>query len=344
MRTIQQLVRPNVLSGGDVDSVRKSGADNGIRVRLDANECPYNSPYNRYPDACQETLRSVLAPVKGVDACQICVANGRDEVIDLLYRCFCRPGVDNVVAVHPTYGMYKGGGGGGDVDYRPVLLDGDFQINADRILSCCDGNTKMIWLCSPNEWVGNLLKQDEIETLLGCFDGIVVVDETYIDYAKSRSFRGDIGRYERLVVIDTMSAAWGAAAINVAMAYSNREIISVLNKVKLRHNVSTIAQNYAIELARDPFEIVKRASLVCLERQRLMNAVAMLPFCDKVFESDANFFLARMTDAELVYKYLVGSGIAVCNCSGVALCDNCLRITVGTKNENNELLAALRQY
>lgn len=344
MRTIQQLVRPNILSVEDVDSVRKSGADKGIRVRLDANECPYNSPYNRYPDACQETLRSVLAPVKSVDAEQMCVANGRDEVIDLLYRCFCRPGVDNVVAVHPTYGMYKVCAEINDVEYRPVLLDVDFQMNAGQILGRCDRNTKIVWLCSPNEYAGNLLERNEIESLLGSFDGIVVVDETYIGYAKSRPFRNDIGRYDRLVVIDTMSAAWGAASISLAMVYSGTEIISVLNRVKLRHNVSTLVQNYAMELARDPFEITKRASVVRLERQRLMSAVAMLPFCEKVFASDANFFLARMTDAEQVYKYLVGSGIAVCNCIGVALCDNCLRITVGTKNENNELLAALRQY
>ena len=344
MRTLQQLVRQNIQVYECHDFVRPQRILGDIRVFLDANECPYNSPYNRYPDADQKMLKEALAVAKGVTPQQICVSNGRDEIIDLLFRCFCQSGIDNVVVTNPTYGMYCACAQINAVECRSVMLDDKFNVTAERLLDCCDEHTKIIWLCSPNELTGIMISQEEVELLLDCFDGIVVVDETYVDYSKVHPFRSKIGDYNRLVSIDTLSVAWGCAAANLAMAYSNEEIITVLNKVKFRHNVSTFAQKYAIDVLSDPFEISKQVSVVRLERQRLMDAVAILPCCVKVFDSDANFFLAQMTDADKVYSYLVKKGVLVTNCNGVALCENCLRITVGTKNENNELLAALRQY
>ena len=344
MRTLQQLVRQNILKYEGIDFIRTSSAISAPRIRLDANENPYNSPYNRYPDECQQSLREVLALTKGVGVQQICVTNGRDESIELLFRCFCQPGIDNVVVTSPTYGMYRACAEINDIECRSVVLDDRFQVSAERLLDNCDEHTKMILLCSPNEITGNLIKREEVELLLDCFDGIVVVDETYVGYSKVRPFRNDIDHYGHLVTIDTLSVAMGCAAANIAMAYSNEEIVSVLNKVKFPHNVSEIAQNYVINVLRDPFEISKWVSIVRIERQRMMNAVSILPYCVKVYDSDANFFLARMVDAGDVYDYLLSNGIVVKNCTAVALCDNCLRITVGTRNENNELLAALRQY
>ena len=310
---------------------------------LDANENPYNGPYNRYPDPLQRELKQMLSKVKGVPAENIFLGNGSDEAIDLPYRVFCEPGKDNVVSITPTYGMYQVCADINDIEYRKVLLDDNFQLHADQLLAACDEHTKIIWICSPNNPTGNSLDRDEILKVIEGFEGIVIVDEAYIDFAQQQSLRQELPAHPNLIILQTMSKAWGSAAIRLGMAFASKEIISIYNKVKYPYNVNQLTQQQAMEMLKDPFEVDKWVKILLLERSRLMQAFTDLPTCEQVYKTDANFFLARMTDANAIYNYLVDRGIIVRNRSRIQLCNNCLRITIGTRSENNELLAALRQ-
>lgn len=311
---------------------------------LDANENPYNGPYNRYPDPLQLEVKTAVSKVKGVPVECIFLGNGSDEAIDLPYRCFCRPGVDNVVAIEPTYGMYKVCADINDVEYRPVLLDEQFQISADRLLAACDEHTKLIWLCSPNNPTGNNLLREEMVKVINGFEGIVIVDEAYSDFSSQQTLRSELGKYPNLIVLNTMSKAWGCAAIRMGMAFASKEIIDLFNKVKYPYNVNLLTQRQALEALKDPFEVDKWVRMLNLERDRMIEAFAMLPICQKVYPTEANFFLAKMDDAQKTYDYLVDLGIIVRNRSRIQLCKDCLRITIGTKSENSELIAALRQF
>lgn len=311
---------------------------------LDANENPYNGPYNRYPDPLQLEVKTAVSKVKEVPVECIFLGNGSDEAIDLPYRCFCRPGVDNVVAIEPTYGMYKVCADINDVEYRPVLLDEQFQISADRLLAACDEHTKLIWLCSPNNPTGNNLLREEMVKVINGFEGIVIVDEAYSDFSSQQTLRSELGKYPNLIVLNTMSKAWGCAAIRMGMAFASKEIIDLFNKVKYPYNVNLLTQRQALEALKDPFEVDKWVRMLNLERGRMIEAFAMLPICQKVYPTEANFFLAKMDDAQKTYDYLVDLGIIVRNRSRIQLCKDCLRITIGTKSENSELIAALRQF
>jgi histidinol-phosphate aminotransferase len=231
-----------------------------------------------------------------------------------------------------------------DVDYRPVLLDEHYQITAEKLLDACDENTKVIWICSPNNPTGNNLLREEIQTVIELFDGIVVVDEAYSDFSNQLPFRLELRKYPNLVVLNTMSKAWGCAAIRLGMAFASKEIIDLFNKVKYPYNVNSLTQQQALESLKDAFDVEKWVGTLLGERTRMMQAFNELPICEVVYPSDANFFLAKMTDAQAIYDYLVADGIIVRNRTNVQLCKNCLRITIGTKNENNELLASLRKY
>lgn len=344
MKKLEELLRDNILKLSPYSCARNEYSGHEATVLLDANENPYNNPYNRYPDPLQTELKNVLVKVKMVQPEQICLGNGSDEIIDLLFRCFCRPGIDNVVAIEPTYGMYKVCADINDVEYRPVLLDDEFQIKAEALLDACDDNTKLIWICSPNNPTGNLIDDNEIEQVADNFDGIVVVDEAYSDFARTVPFRLKLARYQNMVVLNTMSKAWGCAGIRLGMAFARKEIIDVFNKVKYPYNVNTLTQKYALDMLKDPYKVEKWVNNIVVERGRMINAFQILSMCQKVYSTDANFFLAKMDDAQAVYDYLVGKGIIVRNRTNVRLCSNCLRVTIGTRNENNELLAALRQY
>ena len=343
MKTLQELTRPNIWSLAPYSSARNEYAGREAHVFLDANENPYNNPYNRYPDPLQLELKAAISKVKGVPIENIFLGNGSDEAIDLPYRCFCRPGVDNVVAIEPTYGMYQVCADINDVEYRPVLLDDDFQTTADRLLSACDDNTKLIWICSPNNPTGNHLVRDEIIKVIEGFDGIVIVDEAYSDFSTQQSLRSELPKYPNLIVLNTMSKAWGCAAIRLGMAFASKDIIDLFNKVKYPYNINLLTQRQALEALKDPFEVDKWVRMLKQERDRMMEAFRLLPICRKVYPTDANFFLAKMDDAQKTYDYLVDRGIIVRNRTRIQLCHNCLRITVGTKSENNELVAALRQ-
>ena len=344
MKPLQELTRPNIWSLAPYSSARNEYAGREARVFLDANENPYNAPYNRYPDPLQLELKAALSKVKGVPAENIFLGNGSDEPIDLVYRCFCEPGVDNVVAIEPTYGMYKVCADINNTAYRPVLLDEQYQITADRLLAATDQHTKLIWLCSPNNPTGNSLHREEILKVIDSFEGLVIVDEAYSDFSSQKPLRTEFAKYPNLIVLNTMSKAWGCAAIRLGMAFASEEIISIFNKVKYPYNINQLTQEQALEALKDPFEVDKWVKILLEERSRMIDAFKLLPICEKVFPTDANFFLAQMTDAVKIYNYLVDKGIIVRNRHRVQLCQNCLRVTIGTKTENGELIAALRQY
>lgn len=344
MRPLKELTRTNIWQLKPYSCARNEFSGHTARVFLDANESPYNKPFNRYPDPLQAEVKARLAEIKGVKEEQIFLGNGSDEAIDLMYRCFTRPGKDNVVAIEPTYGMYEVCAGINDIEYRRVLLDENFQIKANDLLAACDENTKVIWICSPNNPTGNNLDRDEIVKTINGFDGLVVVDEAYSDFSSARPFRLDLDLYPNLVVLNTFSKAWGCAAIRLGMAYAQKDIINILNKVKYPYNINMLTQKEALEMMKDPYDVNKRAKMLLLERGRMIEAFKLLSVCKHIYPTDANFILVQMTDAQAIYDYLVKNGIIVRNRTNVALCGNCLRITIGTKNENNELLAALRQY
>ena len=343
MFSLEQLVRPNIWKLAPYSSARDEYSGHEAHVFLDANENPYNAPYNRYPDPLQRELKSVLKKVKGVPEDMIFLGNGSDEAIDLAYRVFCNPGVDNVVAIAPSYGMYKVCADINDIEYRTVLLDEHYQFSADKLLAACDAHTKIIWLCSPNNPTGNSLIREEIVRTIEGFDGIVIVDEAYSDFSAQQPLRTELAKYPNLIVLNTMSKAWGCAAIRLGMAFASQEIIGLFNKVKYPYNVNILTQRQALEALNDPFQVDKWVRMLKLERDRMIEAFKLLPTCKQVYPTDANFFLAKMTDAQGIYDYLVDKGVIVRNRTRVKLCQNCLRITIGTKSENNELIAALRQ-
>ena len=344
MKPLCELTRPNIWSLAPYSSARNEYAGKTARVFLDANENPYNAPFNRYPDPLQEELKEAIAGVKGVKAENIFLGNGSDEAIDLPYRCFCEPGKDNVVAIEPTYGMYRVCADINNVEYRTVLLDEHFRMNAVELLAACDEHTKLIWLCSPNNPTGNSLDREEIVKVLQGFEGLVIVDEAYSDFSRQKSFRHELSRYPNLIVLNTMSKAWGAAAIRMGMAFASKDIIDIFNKVKYPYNVNQLTQDKASELLKNPFQTHEWVRMLVQERDRVMSAFYQLPFCEKIYPTEANFFLTKVRDAQAIYNYLMEKGIIVRNRSSVTLCGNCLRITVGTRNENNELIGALRKY
>lgn len=343
MRTIKELVRPNIWSLAPYSSARNEYSGHVAHVFLDANENPFNGPYNRYPDPLQESLKERLSEVKNVPAENIFLGNGSDEAIDLVYRCFCEPKKDNVVAICPTYGMYEVCANINDVEYRNVMLDENYQITAEKLLAACDTNTKAIWICSPNNPTGNDINNEEIEKVIENFDGIVIVDEAYIDFSKQKSFSRYINsETSNVIVLQTMSKAWGSAAIRLGMAFAKKEIIAIFNKVKYPYNVNQLTQEQAMKRLKDTQPVEQWVNILLQERGRTMEAFGELPICEKIYPTDANFFLAKVKDAQKTYDYLVDKGIIVRNRTRVSLCNNCLRVTIGTREENNELLGALR--
>lgn len=342
-RTLEQLVRPNIWMLTPHGSTQCEHGGSEANIFLDANENPYNKPLNRYPDPLQRELKEKLSQIKQVPAGNIFLSNGCDEAIDLVYRIFCEPKQDNVVAIEPTYGMYKMCADINNTAYKPVLLDECFQLSADKLLAACNASTKVIWLCSPNNPTGNDLHRDAITEIIQGFDGIVVLDEAYSDFSSQKSFRTELTSYPNLIILNTMSLAWGCAGIRLGMAFASEEIVNLFNKVKQPYNISSLTQEQALKSLQGTFEVEKWVTTLLQERRRMVQAFAVLPQCVKVYPTSANFFLAKMKDAQSTYRYLLDKGIVVRDKSHVTLCHDCLRVTIGTKTENNELLAALRQ-
>lgn len=342
MKSLQQLTRPNIWSLAPYSSARSEYSGRVARVFLDANENPYNAPYNRYPDPLQLEVKARLSKIKGVPEECIFLGNGSDEAIDLVYRCFCEPKHDNVVAICPTYGMYEVCANINDVEYRNVMLDEQYQFEADTLLAACDDNTKVVWLCSPNNPSGTSLKREEIIKVIERFDGLVVVDEAYIDFSREATMARMLYKYPNLIVLQTMSKAWGSAGIRLGMAFASKEIIDLYNKVKYPYNVNLLTQTQALQRLNDTNAVEQWVKLLLQERGRVMLAFSELKICKQIYPTDANFFLVKVEDAQQTYDYLVDKGIIVRNRTRVQLCRDCLRITIGTKAENNELLGALR--
>ena len=343
---IAKLVRPNILKLKPYSSARDEYAGKAAHVFLDANECPHNAPNNRYPDPLQWELKQKISACKGVAPERIFLGNGSDEAIDLIYRTFCTPGVDEVAAIAPSYGMYEVCADINNIRYNAIPLEEGYVFNAENFLqSIYSPCTKVVFICSPNNPTGNLLPVEEIRKVLEVFPGIVVVDEAYIDFApEGSSASALLEEYPRLIVLNTFSKAWASAGIRLGMALAHPEVIALFNKVKYPYNVNILTQRAAMERLEHMDEIRAWVDEALAERERMMQAVAALPICEQVYPSDANFFLAKVNDACSIYDALVEQGIIVRNRHRITMCRNCLRITIGTPVENDELLAALKQF
>ena len=341
---LSNLVRPNIWALEPYSCARDEFKGRAAHVFLDANENPYNDPINRYPDPLQEKLKEQLAPFKHVRPSQIFLGNGSDEAIDLVYRIFCNPGKDNVVAIAPTYGMYKVCADINDVEYRGVPLLEDWQLDAKALLNAADANTKVIWICSPNNPTGNDFSREAIREVLTGFSGMVVIDEAYSDFSTLPPFRDVLDLYPNLIVLNTFSKAWASAAIRLGMAFASEEVIGLFNRVKYPYNVNLLTQERASAVLDDYEHVEGWMNQIKREREHVLPALSELPIVLKVFPTDANFVLVRVTDANSIYRYLIDLGIVVRNRHRVQLCQDCLRITIGTRQENNELLGALRFY
>lgn len=317
-------------------------------VLLDANENAFGSPLdrhlNRYPDPLQHQLKLKLSTVKGVPARNMFLGNGSDEAIDILFRAFCRPGIDNVILTPPTYGMYEVSANINDVATKRVNLTTDFQLNLEGIAEAIDANTRIIFLCSPNNPTGNSLHREDVENVLANFNGLVVIDEAYINYSRQKTFIQELTEYSNLVVLQTLSKAWGLAALRLGMAFASEEIIEVFNKIKPPYNINQVTQELALAALERVDQVNDWIKTTVAEREKLSKNLRSFEFVTHVYPSDANFILVKTSDPRALYEYLVGESIIVRDRSKVELCAGCLRLTVGTPAENTLLLAALGRF
>jgi histidinol-phosphate aminotransferase len=347
MFSIEQLVRPNIRTLKPYSSARDEFKGEA-NVFLDANENSLGSPlikwYNRYPDPLQLKVKEKISFIKKVPIDQIFLGNGSDEAIDLLFRCFCEPGIDEVVIFPPTYGMYEVSAYINNVKLNKVPLTSSFQLDLEALEQAIKPNTKIIWICSPNNPTGNSIDREAIELILNNFDGIVVIDEAYINFSRQQSWLSDLQDYSNLVVLQTLSKAWGLAGIRLGMAFASKEIITYFNKVKPPYNISEPVQELAVKALDEIGQVNDMIVTLVNERQHLATAFLQLEEVLQVYPSDANFLLIKFKDASAVYSYLVAKGIVVRDRSNVLLCEGCLRITIGTSLENKNLLESLRNF
>lgn len=340
---ISKLIRKNILSMTPYSSARDE-FDHVAEVYLDANENPFENGYNRYPDPYQVAVKSRLSEIKNVSPENILLGNGSDEVLDLIYRAFCEPGVDNVVSHNPSYGMYPVLSEINNVPLRKVNLEERFQLNAQAMIDASDTNTKLFFICSPNNPSGNLLAKEEIKKLLDLQKSLVVIDEAYIDFAATDSWLTELKNYPNLIVCQTLSKAWGLAGLRVGMCFASKEIIQVLNAIKPPYNVNKLSQQAALKALNEEEKFKTNLKIILEEKTKMERALDELPCILHRFPSDANFILVRVADAKGLYDYLMEKQIIVRNRSKEYLCDNCLRLTVGTPEENKRLIIGLTSY
>lgn len=338
---LKKIIRPNILALKPYSCAR-SEFKGEASVFLDANENPMNGPYNRYPDPLQVALKKKIAKIKNVRPEQIMLGNGSDEPIDLIIRIFCEPKEDNVVAMDPTYGMYQVCADINNIEYRKVLLNDNFDIDGDKILATVDSHTKVIWLCSPNNPTGNLMSRKEMLKIVNGFSGIVVIDEAYIDFSSEQSWLADLDKYPNLIVLQTFSKAWGMASVRCGMAFASEEIIRFFNNVKYPYNLNFLTQSFVSEQLDHEDRKKEWVRTLLNQRRYLIEKLQELPLVQKVYPTDANFVLVKVHDANAVYTHLVNKGIIVRNRNTVSKCLGCLRITVGTQAENDDLLSELK--
>lgn len=339
---LEKIIRQNVKSLKPYSSARDE-FDGNASVFLDANENPYPTRYNRYPDPHQKKLKEKIAEIKKVGTDQIFLGNGSDEAIDLLIRAFCEPAIDEVLIPQPTYGMYSVCAAINNVKVNEVKLSPTFDLDIKSTLEAITSQTKLIFLCSPNNPSGNLLSANRVIEIVKNFDGLVILDEAYIDFSESDSFTAKLKDYANLVILQTLSKAWGLAGIRLGMCFASQAIISVLHKIKPPYNISGATQEIALDHLNDCKRKMENVNEILFQRASLAKGLASLKSVTKIYPSDANFILARMNNAKQVYQNLLTTGIVVRDRSNVLLCDNCLRISVGTPLENQKLLEALKR-
>lgn len=347
MFNLENILRKNIKELVPYSSARDE-FQGEASVYLDANENAYGSPlstnYNRYPDPLQYKVKKRLSEIKGVPPRNIFLGNGSDEAIDILFRAFCYPGKDNVITVPPTYGMYEVSANINDVEIRKVNLLPDYQLNMEGIAEAIDDNTKLIFICSPNNPTGNSINREDIETILANFNGLVIIDEAYINYSRQKTFIQELTEYSNLVVLQTLSKAWGLAGLRVGMAFASEEIIEVFNKVKPPYNMNEASQELALAALQNVDQVNNWIKETVAEREKLRAELSQLASVLTIYPSDANFILVKTENPKEIYQYFVEHGIIVRDRSKVALCEGCLRITIGTPNENKVLIEAFKSF
>jgi histidinol-phosphate aminotransferase len=343
MMNLDELVRKNIKNLKPYSSARDEYQGDASAF-LDANENPFNAPYNRYPDPMQRKLKSKIARLKHVFEDSIFLGNGSDEPIDLLIRAFCEPGIDNIVAIDPTYGMYQVAADINNVEYRKVLLSEDFQLKSSKLLNAVNKSTKLIFICSPNNPTGNCLDENEIFKLLNGFQGLVILDEAYIDFSGKKGYLGRLNEFPNLVILQTFSKAWGLASIRLGMAFASRQIVTTLNKIKYPYNVNYMTQEQALKALNKEEKKEEWIQFILNNKKLLIEKLENVRIIQKIYPSDANFFLIKVEEPKNVYEYLIENKIIVRNRSNISLCAGCLRITVGTQEENDLLIKALKKF
>ena len=342
---INNLIRANVKTMKPYSSARDEfkDFDTANMIFLDANENPFENGVNRYPDPQQMNVKAILAKQKNVKTNQILLGNGSDEVLDLLFRAFCEPKIDNVITLPPTYGMYGVLANINAVDNNEILLSDDFQPQIEKIMAAVNDNTKMIFLCSPNNPTGNSFSDESVAYLLQNFKGLVVIDEAYIDFSKKDSWINELDEYPNLVITQTLSKAYGLAGIRLGICYGSTEVISVLNKIKPPYNVNELSQKRALDRLTDSDQIKSEINSIIAQRMDLLTVLLEINFVEKIYPSEANFILVKVDDANKRYGELIAKGIVIRNRTTQPLCNNCLRLTVGTEQENLKLIVALKE-
>ena len=339
--TIESLVRANIAALSPYSTARDE-YQGELGVFLDANESPYENGYNRYPDPHQKSLKARLSQIKGVDAKNIFVGNGSDEAIDLMFRVFCEPAEDNAVAIAPSYGMYKVSAAINNIEMREVQLGEDFSLPVDALLATCDEHTKLMFICSPNNPTGNSFPRKDILRLAEEFEGMLIVDEAYRDFAEAESLKGEIEQYPNIVVLQTMSKAWAMAGLRLGLALADSRVVEIMSQVKYPYNINKAALQIVEQLLDEPID--DKVAEIVEQRGVVAEKLAEMPFVSKVYPSDANFVLAKVDDADAIYEHLIADGIIVRNRNRVLGCEGCLRITIGTKEENEKLIKSIERY
>ena len=344
---LENIVRPNIKKLVPYSSAR-SEYEGDAHVFLDANENSLGSMlqenFHRYPDPLQKKLKEKISSIKNIDTENIFIGNGSDEAIDLLIRAFCNPGKDEILIMPPTYGMYEVSAAINDVKIKRVLLTENFELNILAIKKTISNKTKIIFVCSPNNPTGNSFNENEVEDLINSFNGIVVIDEAYIDFSGEISWLKKLDRYSNLVILQTLSKAWALAGLRIGMAFASKEIIQILNKIKPPYNISVTTQKLALQVLNDEGKAYQKIDIIKKEKEKLINNLEAFDFIKKIYPSQTNFLLLKVDDATPLYKYLLSENIVVRNRSNQPLCNNCLRITIGTPEENEILLQALKSY
>lgn len=344
---LEKLLRKNINNLTPYSSARHD-YDGEANIFLDANENSLGSPlghvFNRYPDPYQTEVKKKLCEIKPLNPENIFIGNGSDECIDILFRAFCEPRTDNIIICPPTYGMFKVSGDINDVTVKEVKLTEDFQLDLPNVLQAVDSHTKMIMLCSPNNPTGNLLDPDDIKTLLAKFDGLVILDEAYIDFSTKPSWLFELGKFPNLVILQTLSKAWGLASLRIGFACASPEVIAVLNRIKPPYNIGSAIQSFVLNVLGQEEKVLQMVQHFMVAREILSLQLAALPYVKKVYPSEANFILIKVTDATDIYNYLLSRGIVVRNRSSIKGCENTLRITIGSQEENQVLMTTLIRY